>query len=467
MVNRTSNINLYKWDKTDSKQTTIIEMAANMDVIDSSLAESATDIKQRGFNAKHYLATGDGVTDDILFLNNAITDALTTGGKVLLPPGQFYISSDLNIPAKVDIVGSGVGEDTTLAKTVILLGDNASVVVKGRQVSIDNLLITPKNPTTHTKDGLVIGSTTDNASRFKASRIAVNQCGLWGIRLQQSNGYIIEAQCNNNKGKGYGVAPTVDSNVHGGQIRIDVYGNGDDGADLNSCIGVTGSILSQSNHGNGIHISGWGNTISGYVEFNGLTGLNGQGTVNSGKYNVVLDGNASGNDVTLTIFDNNLGNKIWYAKSNLRQNNFIKYTDGDTPTKGGYFATTRLRLDWINDVLASVDSPTGADIMEIRGAEPNGQGLYKYDSGYGWLRLDGVTFRALPGTPNKGLEIHDTGDNRRKYYDGSSWRILSRFVTAPATATSTGSQGDWSTDGSYLYVCFATNSWRRVAVATW
>jgi hypothetical protein len=43
MVNRTSNINLYKWDKTDSKQTTIIEMAANMDVIDSSLAESATD----------------------------------------------------------------------------------------------------------------------------------------------------------------------------------------------------------------------------------------------------------------------------------------------------------------------------------------------------------------------------------------------------------------------------------------
>jgi hypothetical protein len=39
--------------------------------------------------------------------------------------------------------------------------------------------------------------------------------------------------------------------------------------------------------------------------------------------------------------------------------------------------------------------------------------------------------------------------------------------TAPASATSTGAQGDvvWTTD--YIYVCIATNIWKRVAIATW
>jgi len=39
--------------------------------------------------------------------------------------------------------------------------------------------------------------------------------------------------------------------------------------------------------------------------------------------------------------------------------------------------------------------------------------------------------------------------------------------TAPASATSTGAQGDvvWTAD--YIYVCTATNTWKRVALATW
>jgi len=39
--------------------------------------------------------------------------------------------------------------------------------------------------------------------------------------------------------------------------------------------------------------------------------------------------------------------------------------------------------------------------------------------------------------------------------------------TAPASATSTGAEGDvvWTVD--YIYVCIATNTWKRVAIATW
>jgi len=41
------------------------------------------------------------------------------------------------------------------------------------------------------------------------------------------------------------------------------------------------------------------------------------------------------------------------------------------------------------------------------------------------------------------------------------------FGTAPASATSTGAEGDvvWTVD--YIYVCTATDTWKRVAIATW
>ena len=40
-------------------------------------------------------------------------------------------------------------------------------------------------------------------------------------------------------------------------------------------------------------------------------------------------------------------------------------------------------------------------------------------------------------------------------------------VTAPATAASTGTTGQVAVDTGYIYVCTATNTWKRVAVATW
>ncbi|MEK5181728.1 right-handed parallel beta-helix repeat-containing protein [Paenibacillus odorifer] len=49
----------------------------------------------------------------------------------------------------------------------------------------------------------------------------------------------------------------------------------------------------------------------------------------------------------------------------------------------------------------------------------------------------------------------------------ADWVRSGRYVTVPASASATGSVGDWAADASYLYVCYATNTWRRVAVATW
>lgn len=43
------------------------------------------------------------------------------------------------------------------------------------------------------------------------------------------------------------------------------------------------------------------------------------------------------------------------------------------------------------------------------------------------------------------------------------------LVAAPATAASTGTKGQWAQDGTYVYLCTATDTWVRAALAfaTW
>lgn len=42
-----------------------------------------------------------------------------------------------------------------------------------------------------------------------------------------------------------------------------------------------------------------------------------------------------------------------------------------------------------------------------------------------------------------------------------------KFVTAPATAASTGTAGTVAYDTDYFYVCTATDTWKRFALSTW
>ena len=44
---------------------------------------------------------------------------------------------------------------------------------------------------------------------------------------------------------------------------------------------------------------------------------------------------------------------------------------------------------------------------------------------------------------------------------------LSALNTAPASATAAGTLGEIRIDANYIYICTATNTWKRVAIATW
>jgi len=42
-----------------------------------------------------------------------------------------------------------------------------------------------------------------------------------------------------------------------------------------------------------------------------------------------------------------------------------------------------------------------------------------------------------------------------------------QFISAPSTATSAGIQGTSIQAGNYIYICVATNTWRRIELLTW
>lgn len=67
------------------------------------------------------------------------------------------------------------------------------------------------------------------------------------------------------------------------------------------------------------------------------------------------------------------------------------------------------------------------------------------------------------------LDIFNTGDfvpGILNLYDLSP-AINNHDTSIPATTTSTGVKGQIKWNASHIYVCTATNTWRRVALSTW
>lgn len=77
--------------------------------------------------ANPYGAKGDGITDDTVAVQAAITAAETAGGIVLVPPGTYVVSS-LTIPTNMSLLGAGSGKtiiQTTSAAEVLLVASGA------------------------------------------------------------------------------------------------------------------------------------------------------------------------------------------------------------------------------------------------------------------------------------------------------------------------------------------------------
>ena len=86
----------------------------------------------------------------------------------------------------------------------------------------------------------------------------------------------------------------------------------------------------------------------------------------------------------------------------------------------------------------------------------------------GMSTTDGTTFTpvltVVPTTARVGVG-NVTAPTAPLDVNGDTLRL--RTARTPASATAAGNQGDFAWDSSYLFICTSTNTWRRVAHATW
>jgi hypothetical protein len=128
--------------------------------------------------------------------------------------------------------------------------------------------------------------------------------------------------------------------------------------------------------------------------------------------------------------------------------------------------------------------------IQLLSPDANNTGLYfgsASDNVGAQILWNRTNNRLLIGTDNASAEIHFyVGANSRVATLDSSGNLLigtttsgaSKLVVAddsiqvntaktPASASATGTTGQIAWDASYIYVCTATNTWRRVAHGTW
>ena len=167
-------------------------------------------------------------------------------------------------------------------------------------------------------------------------------------------------------------------------------------------------------------------TASSFVGNLNANSLN-QGTIPNGRFPATIPGDLSGNAATATqFFDSVLVGGVPFnggSSINLPGVN----TEGDQDTTGNAATATQL-----------------AASVNIGGVSFNGSASIN-----------------LPGVNQAGTQ--DTSGN------AATATVATRVsdTTAPSTATDAGTAGEVRYDGSYIYVCVATDTWVRAALSTW
>jgi hypothetical protein len=160
-------------------------------------------------------------------------------------------------------------------------------------------------------------------------------------------------------------------------------------------------------------------------------------------------------DTGMAMVWNNSGgsreNEIYYATGGMST---VPAADRQGVNDNSYFA-------FINR-FNPLGTPTDTTTMKLYGS--------------GLLELTGPTATAtirnshwrmpVTGAPNTGYILaKSSGSINLEWIQANTYN--SNISGVPGTATSAGSAGSIRFDANYIYVCYATDSWRRVALATW
>jgi hypothetical protein len=113
-----------------------------------------------------------------------------------------------------------------------------------------------------------------------------------------------------------------------------------------------------------------------------------------------------------------------------------------------------LLFDYINGSLGYYVDVQGGNVLRFGNSDTNGQYLWE---------TNGTEKMRLLNNGNLGIGTNSPTN----LLDVNSNSIRLRTARTPASATATGTQGEICWDANYIYVCTATNTWRRAALSAW
>lgn len=191
-------------------------------------------------------------------------------------------------------------------------------------------------------------------------------------------------------------------------------------------------------------------TIPGDISIDDLTAT-GNGTFGG---NVSASGNVSSNRLVSSVAT---GTAPLVVASTTKVTNLnADYVDGYTTSSTATANTIAVR-DASAYITASVFKATGG-VMLLDESVPNNYVVISAPSA-----LTGNHVITLPASnPSTGQTLISTDTEGTLSFD---WPRLGG--TAPTSATSTGTAGEIRYDSGYVYVCVATNTWKRAQLATW
>ena len=178
--------------------------------------------------------------------------------------------------------------------------------------------------------------------------------------------------------------------------------------------------------------------------------------VGIGIYNTTAGSTASPSFCKLNFYgylEQSAWNVASISAGNSASNTYAGILRFATNTTGGTH-TTALTIDNEQRVGIGTTSPGGTvDIKAAASTAP----LIVQGSSTEFARIDSSGRLLVGGSSDSGGALLQVfGD-----------RIRVGTAKTPASASATGTAGEICWDASYIYVCTATNTWKRTAIATW
>ena len=105
----------------------------------------------------------------------------------------------------------------------------------------------------------------------------------------------------------------------------------------------------------------------------------------------------------------------------------------------------------------ALDFPNSPSVDDIH----NENGIRFQWDGQAWVRIVSAGNQGFQGHQG----VQGSAGGAQGFQGDTGGAIASS--SAPASATSAGTAGTIAFDADFMYVCIATNTWKRVAISTW